>query len=101
MIVFLTSSPCDDNVPEGVDLPCILFETNDFVSELRRVWTQEGNCLIIASDPDNFEMNDEMAKTFWDAFTYHGLTLSDMAILDNRNREDAKALVAELSLIHI
>ena len=28
MILFLTSSPCDNNVPEGVDLPCILDASN-------------------------------------------------------------------------
>lgn len=99
MIVFLTSSPCDDQVPEGVDLPCILFEKNGFVEQLRQVWQPGGNCLIVAADPENTELNDQMAKTFWDAFAYHGLTLEDIAILDDRNREDAPGLVAESQII--
>ena len=36
MILFMTSSPCDDHVPEGVQLPCILDESNGFVDNLRR-----------------------------------------------------------------
>ena len=35
MILFLTSSPCDNNVPEGVDLPCIFNEVTGFVDRLR------------------------------------------------------------------
>ena len=33
MVVFLTSSPCDD-APEGVDLPFILKKENEFVANL-------------------------------------------------------------------
>ena len=35
MHLFLTSSPCNDDVPSGVALPCIFFERNGFVDRLR------------------------------------------------------------------
>ena len=35
MTLFLTSSPCDNNVPEGLDLPCIFDARNGFVENLR------------------------------------------------------------------
>ena len=41
MILFLTSSPCDDDVPQGCELPCIYFERNDFVAI--EVWGKIGN----------------------------------------------------------
>lgn len=94
MILFLTSSPCDNNVPEGVDLPCILNEANGFVDRLRACWRPDSSLLIVASDPDAFDSNDEMAQTFAGAFEFHDLTLGDVAVCDGRNEEDAGELIA-------
>lgn len=99
MILFLTSSPCDNNVPEGVDIPCILNEVNGFVTRLREYWKPESQLLIIASDPDAHELNDEMADTFAAAFDFHRLTLSDVAVCDSRNEEDIGELVAASDVI--
>lgn len=87
MRLFLTSSPCDDNVPEGVDLPCILNESNQFTAQLAKTWIPDSRGLIISAFPDNFDANDEMCETFYRAFSYHGLTLSDMTVCDYRNAE--------------
>ena len=94
MILFLTSNPCSNDVPEGLDIPCILNEANEFVAELSRNWGPDSRCLIISSDPENFEMNDEMLETFYHAFSYHGLTISDMAVCDERNASDIADLIA-------
>ena len=64
MTLFLTSSPCDNNVPEGLDLPCIFDARNGFVENLRASVEPGAQLLIIASDPDAFAGNDEMAVTF-------------------------------------
>ena len=93
MILFLTSSPCSNDVPAGVSLPCVLDRSNGFVRRLRRVFPQGGNLLVIAADPEAFEGNDEMTKTFWDVFHHHGLHAGDAAVLDARNAQDAPALV--------
>ena len=61
MTLFLTSSPCDNNVPEGLDLPCIFDARNGFVENLRASVEPGAQLLIIASDPDAFAGNDEMA----------------------------------------
>ena len=63
MTLFLTSSPCDNNVPEGLDLPCIFDARNGFVENLRASVEPGAQLLIIASDPDAFAGNDEMAAT--------------------------------------
>ena len=60
MRLFLTSSPCDDRVPEGVSLPCILNEANGFVKRMSEGWKPESRGLIISAYPDHFAMNDEM-----------------------------------------
>ena len=99
MRLFLTSSPCDDNVPEGVDLPCILNEMNQFTEQLRKTWIPDSRGLIITAFPDNPEANDEMCETFYHAFSYHGLSLSDMTVCDYRNIEDAASLIASSDML--
>ena len=64
MVVFLTSSPCDDNVPSGVKMPCILDCRNGFVDNMRSWWKPQSVGVIIAAYPCNFALNDEMRDTF-------------------------------------
>ena len=94
MILFMTSSPCDDNVPAGVQLPCIFFEKNDFVKNLRDHWKPDSRLAVICSDAYNFPLNDEMCDTFTKCFNYHGLTVSSSVMLDGRNERDAAGIIA-------
>ena len=94
MVLFLTSSPCDDNVPQGVDLPCILDTSNDFVKRLARHWKSDARLLIVSGDPHNAPLNDEMLATFTGAFCYHGLSVGGAEILDTRNESLTAELVA-------
>lgn len=94
MILFMTSSPCDDNVPAGVQLPCIFFEKNDFVKNLRDHWKPDSRLTVICSDAYNFSLNDEMCDTFTKCFHYHGLTVCASMMLDGRNERDAASIIA-------
>ena len=94
MILFMTSSPCDDNVPAGVHLPCILDQSNGFVENLRACWKPDSRLVVVCSDPYNHPLNDEMHDTFKKAFIYHGLSVSSSALLDARNERDAARLIA-------
>lgn len=94
MHLFLTSSPCDDNVPAGVDLPCILDRANGFVDRLGACFKPDSRMVIVAADPHNAPLNDEMRSTFARAFAYHGLTTSDVSLIDARNEQNAAALIA-------
>ena len=94
MILFMTSSPCNDNVPAGVQLPCIFFEKNDFVRNLRDHWKPDSRLAVICSDPFNAPLNDEMCDTFTKCFRYHGLTVSSSIMLDGRNERDAASIIA-------
>ena len=99
MILFLTSSPCEDNVPEGVRLPCIFFERNGFAANLRRFVQPGGRFLVIAAYPDEHARNDEMASTFAGCFAYHGMGFSAVNVLDSRNQADAAGLVQASDVI--
>ena len=94
MYLFMTSSPCDDNVPEGVHLPCILDETNNFVKNLRACWKPDSRLVVVCSDPHNHPLNDEMCDTFTKAFRYHGLTVSSSILLDSRTECHASRIIA-------
>ncbi|MBQ8200603.1 MAG: Type 1 glutamine amidotransferase-like domain-containing protein [Clostridia bacterium] len=99
MTLFLTSSPCDDDVPEGCGLPCIFFRRNGFVENLTRCVKPGGRFLVIAAYKDEHERNDEMARTFAGCFAYHGMVFMQAAVLDSRNQANAAALVASSDVI--
>ena len=99
MTLFLTSSPCENNVPEGCNLPCIYFERNAFVANLQRYVAPGGRFLVIAAWPDEHDRNDEMAHTFAGCFSWHGMGFSRVDVLDDRNPERAKELIEQSDVI--
>jgi len=99
MIVFLTSSPCDDHVPDGLSMPCILDCRNEFVDKMRVWWRPDSIGVIIAAYPCNFALNDEMRDTFEKAFTYHGLTFEKLIMCDARNDEHVQTLIEDADFI--
>ena len=99
MTLFLTSSPCDDNVPEGCDLPCIYFERNAFVANLRKYIALGGRFLVIAAWPDDHDRNDDIARTFAGCFAWHGMGFAQADVLDSRNAALAPELVAASDVI--
>lgn len=99
MTLFLTSSPCEDSVPDGCGLPCIYFERNEFVANLLRFVRPGMRFLVIAAYPDDHARNDEMASTFAGCFAWHGMAFSAVNVLDSRNQEQAAGLVAASDVI--
>lgn len=93
MHVFLTSSPCNDDVPAGVELPCIFFERNGFVDRLRERVPPGARFVVVAADPENFSLNDEMTDTFAKCFAYHGMAFSSVEICDARTAERAVEMI--------
>jgi len=55
--------------------------------------------VVVAADPENAELNDEMLHTFSRCFAWHGLTLSEAALLDGRNMEDAEELILQSDFV--
>ncbi|MBQ7848738.1 MAG: Type 1 glutamine amidotransferase-like domain-containing protein [Clostridia bacterium] len=99
MILCLTSSPCDDDVPQGCGLPCIFFRRNAFVDNLRRHVRPSGRFLAIAAWKDDHARNDEMASTFAGCFAFHGMGFSKVEVLDSRTADRAADMVANSDVI--
>lgn len=99
MHLFLTSSPCDDDVPSGCALPCIFFERNDFVENLRRCIRPDGRLTVVAADPENADLNDEMTRTFRQCFAWHEIPLSSVELLDARTAEFAAEMIRESDVV--
>lgn len=99
MILYLTSSPCDDDVPQGCGLPCIFFRRNAFVDNLRRHVRPGGRFLAIAAWKDDHARNDEMASTFAGCFAFHGMGFSQVDVLDSRTADRAADMVANSDVI--
>ena len=96
---FLSSSPCDDDVPQGCELPCILFTRNQFVDQLRKRWQPGQYAVIVAATPDAYALNDEMCSTFHRALAWHGMQYVSTTVVDNRNVDDLPQLIAESSMV--
>lgn len=99
MVLFLTSSPCDDDVPAHMHLPCCYFTRNEFVANLKKHWKQDPHMVMIAANPDAYDRNDEMAFTFRRCFFYHGMVPETYILLDGRNKEQTKELVKRADFI--
>lgn len=95
MKLFLTSSPCDDHVPEGCELPCIYFQHNHFVENLQACVDPSKPFVIVAAAPSAYGLNDQMLYTFREAFAWHDMAFPQSTLIDDRNREDAARLIRE------
>lgn len=98
MVVFLTSSPCDD-APKGVNLPFILKEENEFVRNLKKYYVPGTKGLMICADPAAYEHNDRMVKEFQEGFSYHGMVFEEMVMCDQRNASEVEKFIGESSVI--
>lgn len=98
MKLFLTSSPCDNNVPAGCGLPCVYFERNDFVRNLKACVDPSKPFVVVAAYPDQYlrnNRNDEMLATFTGVFAWYGMAFPEAHVIDGRNRQDAARLIRE------
>ena len=97
MEIFLTSSPCvEDPLHE---LPCILSEEGAFASKFKEAIQPNGAVMIIAGDPYNDGLNDEMSDTFYKCFKRLGLSFSGCRLVDHRQPYLSKEDIAQCSLI--
>ena len=89
MILYLTSSPC----VIGAD-SAILTPDNGFLASLRMDIPANGNCLYIASSPDEPEKNLRYSGDMGDAFAEAGIPFSELRVLQRSNAIHAESLVA-------
>lgn len=94
MITFLTSSPC-----MKVDGVWKMDPANDFAENFVGSLKKPCKALFIASSPDDMERTEKHGFEMKDSFENNGLLFSEYIILDRRNQEKAKELVAKADFI--
>lgn len=82
MITVLTSSPTKE-LTQDFPFPA-LNERNGFVDLLEQLWVPEARCLMIAADPDAFDLNDEMTGYYYEAVIRSGLPVACFDLCDAR-----------------
>lgn len=98
MILFLTSSPCGE-APEGVNLPFLLKEENDFLQNIKKYYKEHTKCLMICAEPWAHEFNSRIRQEYWDVFAYHGMKFDEMFMCDSRNADQFWEMFQESSMI--
>lgn len=82
MVAILASSPTKD-ITEETPFPT-LYACNGFVELLWQLWREDCRCLMIAADPDAYDLNDEMTEFYRDATVRTGLPVACFDLCDRR-----------------
>lgn len=100
MIVFLTSTLGENYFDENGEIrACRISDENGLLNRLRERVPEGGSGVIIASDPDAYEINDGVRRIMSEAFELSGIRLGSLALCDGRNHADAGRLVSGASLV--
>lgn len=92
MKLFMTSSPGGSVCVDGKWAAAPFDRSNGFLDRLRSVCPSGTKCLILSSDPDRTEMNDEMKGFLTKAFAQSGILVEKTDICDRRNLNAADRL---------
>lgn len=85
MICFFTSTLGDFYLMDRMRVG--LTDKNEFIENLRKVWTNGACGLFISADPNAHEENDRMRDEFFRAFGDAGLDFSVLRVCDSRCEE--------------
>lgn len=101
MKLFLTSNIGGIKKENGKKISVKFFEDNNFLKNMKESINNYNKFVIIASDPDNYEQNDEYLKLDVEALALSGLYFKENVILDNRNKEEIGNVLNNSSLIFL
>ena len=82
-------------------IPCPIDDRSGLATRLRQAAGPGVRALIIASDPADFEMNDAALRDKSESLRLSGIRTAGVSLLDDRNREQLPALLAESGLIFL
>ena len=98
MKVIMTSSIGGSIKENGNRIPTQLLGYNGLLEKLQREWVNQAKVLIIAGSPTYFEKNDALCECFKRSFPMSGLSISYMAICDERN-ESLLEKISEMDVV--
>lgn len=85
MKAMLTSSLGGSSKENGIRVPSVLIRRNGLLENLKSIWTQNANVLIICADPSDYEKNDSVCACLKESFPMSGLSISCIDKCDDRN----------------
>lgn len=101
MRLFLASNIGGIKKENGNKMPVKFFEDNKFLKNMKESIKDYNKFVIIASDPDNYELNDNYLKLDTEILALSGLKFKESLVLDNRNKEDIGNILKNSSLIFL
>jgi hypothetical protein len=66
---------------------------------LKKYIKTQDKFVMLASDPTAYQQNDQFLQLDRQALTLSGLHFQEYLVLDNRNKDRVKALLAQASLV--
>lgn len=81
----LTSSLGGSRKVNGIRVPSVLMQNNGLLDNLKSIWTQNANVLIICADPSDYEKNDSVCACLKESLPMSGLSISRIDRCDDRN----------------
>lgn len=99
MVSFLTSSFVPYSEDLGKKTP--LINENGFAENLRKYWTAPAKFLVVAADPDDTDVNEQISHQMQTTFSDAGFPIEGIKILDHRNSENASELLEWSDIIFL
>lgn len=84
MIAILTSSLGGSRKADGRRYPAPLLGQNGLVEQIKSVWKENSNVLLIGASPEEYERNDGILYCQREAFPMSGLSVCDFLMCDGR-----------------
>lgn len=99
--VFLTSDMgCSRKTNEGYVVNKIN-NINGIIEQIKSNLDKEDNFVFIASNPDNYEKNDNYGKIIFDSFNLSGFNFNNLTIIDNRNYSEVESIINSSDLVYL
>lgn len=101
MVLFLTSNIGGIKKENGKKIPVEFYSKNQFLLNMKKSLKSNKKFILIASNPFNFEQNDQFLEMDIEASKLSGLSFDEYLILDNRNKTKISEVLKDSSLIFL
>lgn len=101
MVLFLTSNIGGIKKENGKKIPVEFYSKNQFLLNMKKSLKSNKKFVLIASNPFNFEQNDQFLEMDIEASKLSGLSFDEYLILDNRNKTKISEVLKDSSLIFL
>ena len=100
MIAFLTSNTGHTVFKHGRYRLGQIYVENGLQSRLKALWPKKPRMLLVASDPDDYDMSQMLMESTRESLEASGLP-ARLTMLDRRNQEQAVELIAKSDVIQL